>query len=729
MRVDALCQLVRLDLQQSGSVQQIFLHLQLCFHVAQASDGLDPADAGGDGAFAGDVETAHLGGVVQVGAAAQFHGVAAHVDHADYIPVLFGEQRHRAQLLGLVHGHLVAFHTVAFQDGLVDLLLNGDQLFAGDGGEVGEVEAQVIRIDQGAGLLDVVAQDVLEGSLEQVGGGVGTLDGLAAGGVHGSSHFLVAVKFTLGHFAVVQIFARLSLLGIGDSEHGVASGDGALVADLAAHFGVEGGLVQDDNALLAFHDGAAGFVSFYDGQDLAGVGELVIAGEHGGFLVHVAQVDALPTQVAQRLSCLTGTNLLGFHLSGEALLIHGHALVLAHFDGQVDGEAIGVIELEGVSAGEHGLALGLVCFQHFPKDLQTAIDGAAEALLLHLDDTGDVVPLLHQVGISALIFVDDGVADLIQEGTSHAQETAMPCGTAEQAAQHIAAAAVAGQDAIGDHHGSGADVVGDDTQGNIGLVALLVVGAGDLGDFVGDVHDRVHIEQGVHLLTDHGQTFQPHAGVDVLLLQLGVVVMAIVVELGEHVVPHFHIAVTVTAHRAIGFAAAVFFPTIVVDLGTGAAGASAMFPEVVLFAEPEDAVFGNVDVLIPDLKGFVIVQVDRGIETVGIQSHPVGRGQELPAPSDGFLLEVVTEGEVAQHFEIGAVPSSLADVFDVAGADALLTGADPLPGRGLVASEPGLHRRHTGVNEQQGCVILRDQRKAGQTQVILGFEEFQEHLS
>ena len=154
-----------------------------------------------------------------------------------------------------------------------------------------------------------------------------------------------------------------------------------------------------------------------------------------------------------------------------------------------------------------------------------------------------------------------------------------------------------------------------------------------------------------------------------------------------------------------------------------------MFPEVVLFAEPEDAVFGNVDVLIPNLKGFVIVQVDRGIEAVGIQSHPVGRGQELPAPSDGFLLEVVTEGEVTQHFEIGAVPSGLADVFNVAGADALLTGADPFPGRGLVASEPGLHRRHTGVDKQQGCVILRDQRKAGQTQVILGFEEFQEHLS
>ena len=165
MSVDALCQLIGLDLQQSGSVQQILLHLQLCFHVAQAGDSLDTTDAGGDGAFAGDVDAAHFGGVVQVGAAAQFYGVAAHVDHTDYVAVLFREQCHSAQLLGLVHGHLVTFYAVAFQDGLVDLLLDGDQLFAGDGGEVSEVEAQVIRFHQGASLLDVVAQDVLEGSL------------------------------------------------------------------------------------------------------------------------------------------------------------------------------------------------------------------------------------------------------------------------------------------------------------------------------------------------------------------------------------------------------------------------------------------------------------------------------------------------------------------------------------------------------------------------------------
>ena len=41
---------------------------------------------------------------------------------------------------------------------------------------------------------------------------------------------------------------------------------------------------------------------------------------------------------------------------------------------------------------------------------------------------------------------------------------------------------------------------------------------------------------------------------------------------------------------------------------------------------------------------------------------------------DGLVLEVIAEGEVAQHLEEGAVAGGLADVLDIAGADALLAG-------------------------------------------------------
>ena len=96
---------------------------------------------------------------------------------------------------------------------------------------------------------------------------------------------------------------------------------------------------------------------------------------------------------------------------------------------------------------------------------------------------------------------------------------------------------------------------------------------------------------------------------------------------------------------------------------------------------------------------------------------------------NGFTLEVITEREVAQHLEISAVAGSLADVLNVAGTDALLAGADTAAGRGLLTGKVGLHGRHTGVDEQQAGIVLRDQGKAGQTQMVFGLKEAQEHLA
>ena len=70
----------------------------------------------------------------------------------------------------------------------------------------------------------------------------------------------------------------------------------------------------------------------------------------------------------------------------------------------------------------------------------------------------------------------------------------------------------------------------------------------------------------------------------------------------------------------------------------------------------------------------------------------------------------------------------LADVLNIAGADALLAGAHPVP-RGLhLAGEVGLHGGHAAVDEQQAGVVLGNQGEAGEAEVVLGLKEFQEHL-
>ena len=260
------------------------------------------------------------------------------------------------------------------------------------------------------------------------------------------------------------------------------------------------------------------------------------------------------------------------------------------------------------------------------------------------------------------------------------------------------------------------------------FVALAVVRAGYLAHPVGDVHDGVDVEEAGHVLADAGQALEAHAGVDVLVRELGVVALAVGVELGEDVVPDLDIAVAVAADGAVGLAAAVLLAAVVVDLAAGAAGAGAVLPEVVLAAEAEDALGRDADLVAPYGEGLVVVLKDARVEPVGVHADPVGAGEELPAPGDGLVLEVVAEGEVAQHLEEGAVARGLADVVDVAGADALLAGADAPARRDLLAGEVGLERRHAGVYQQQRGVVLRHERKARQAQVSLGFEKAQEHL-
>ena len=70
----------------------------------------------------------------------------------------------------------------------------------------------------------------------------------------------------------------------------------------------------------------------------------------------------------------------------------------------------------------------------------------------------------------------------------------------------------------------------------------------------------------------------------------------------------------------------------------------------------------------------------------------------------------------------------MADILDVARADALLAGAHTAAGRLLFPFEPRLHGRHAGIDQQQGLIVLRDQGKTRQAQMFLAFKKTQEQL-
>ena len=125
---------------------------------------------------------------------------------------------------------------------------------------------------------------------------------------------------------------------------------------------------------------------------------------------------------------------------------------------------------------------------------------------------------------------------------------------------------------------------------------------------------------------------------------------------------------------------------VVEDLGAraadavGAVGRCAGGPEIVVLAHAGDPVGGNLDLVVPDVVRLVVVEIDGDRQPVGGDLEHAA--EELPGPVDRLALEVVAEAEIAQHLEEGLVERRLADVLDVAGAEALLAGGRPREARG-----------------------------------------------
>ena len=272
-------QLHRRGLQQLGSLDQAHIHLIDEIQERFARDGLDAAHAGGNRGFARDAERADLGGVIDMGAAAKLNGLAAHVHDAHDIAVLFAEQGDRAELLRLRDGHFLRLDGHAVQHKLTDKAADLDQLVCGDGGEVCEVVAQAVRLDKGACLMGMVAENRAQSIVQQMRCGVGAHDGLAAGGIDGRGHGIADGQRAGDELAVVHELAALVLLHVGDGEFGGFGVNGAMVGDLAAHFGVERGLVEDKNCIRAGRDRTLKLFIGYTNMEAEGKIVAIVADE------------------------------------------------------------------------------------------------------------------------------------------------------------------------------------------------------------------------------------------------------------------------------------------------------------------------------------------------------------------------------------------------------------------------------------------------------------------
>ena len=117
-------------------------------------------------------------------------------------------------------------------------------------------------------------------------------------------------------------------------------------------------------------------------------------------------------------------------------------------------------------------------------------------------------------------------------------------------------------------------------------------------------------------------------------------------------------------------------------------------------------------ILFPVIRRLVVLMVDGDEELVAVQ--PEFLGNQVPGKLDGVLLEIVAEGEVAEHLEEGVVACRIADIFEVvvlaAGPNAFLRCHRPVVTACLETGEQVLELHHAGVGEHQRRIVLRHQR-------------------
>lgn len=112
----------------------------------------------------------------------------------------------------------------------------------------------------------------------------------------------------------------------------------------------------------------------------------------------------------------------------------------------------------------------------------------------------------------------------------------------------------------------------------------------------------------------------------------------------------------------------------------------------------------------PEIGGFLVAGAvlvalkDGERQLVGVKTEVFFARQELPAPRNHFLLEIVAQRPVAQHFKEGQV-AGVAHVVNITRADALLH-VGQARASGVGRTHQVRHKRvHTGGGEQDGRVI------------------------
>ncbi len=407
--------------------------------------------------------------------------------------------------------------------------------------------------------------------------------------------------------------------------------DDTTVAVLPAHRRIEGGGGDDHRAAFPVRQGLDYFVFGRQGRDRRFALKAVKTGKNRGQRRIKGLINGcVGTHVIGAFPGFAGFFLLLLHQGMKTIHIDGKAFFFHDLDGQVNGKTICIIELKGLGSGQLAdSALRHAAF-HLGQDIKPLVNSIVEFIFFLGEDIKDEILFFFQLRIAFLAAFNDRTAEGGQKNPGDAQQPAVTGGATDDAAQYITPAFIGGHDPVGYHKRGRTDMVGNDTDGHIQAVFLSVALAGNLTYFILKGLYGINVENRGYILNRRRQALQSHSGIYVLLLKLAVVAFAVTVKLGEDIVPYFYKAVAVTADGAVRLAAAVFFAAVIIDLRTRATRTRAVFPEIILLAKTVNPFRGDADLLVPDRKSLVIIQINRRVKTLGRQ--PGNLGKKLPGP-------------------------------------------------------------------------------------------------
>ena len=413
---------------------------------------------------------------------------------------------------------------------------------------------------------------------------------------------------------------------------------------------------------------------------------------------------------------------------GKAVGVYGQAFFGGQLFRQLQREAIGVVQAEGLLAADFGF--GLIVRILLGHEFILAADaGDALVELLHAggqrgfepggflhDFVQNVGFLFHQQRIGFVVdLLDEDLAHFGQHGGFETQLTRVADGTAKQTAEDVSGAHVGGQDAVhvADQHGGGADMIRNDPHRLLRFGVLVIPESGLFFQMPDHRQEQVGLVAVSHAVQEGQHPIQAETGVHVFIGQRSVSV-GILDVLHIHVVADFNIPAAAAgrpAVRAAGLIVAGVKPFVVRAAG-GACG-SFQFPPVVALGQIEDMIRQDADFL-QQVCGFIISRrsvvafKDGRADFLSVQAENLG--QQVVAPPGLFLFKIVAQRPVAHHFEESEV-GRVADAFDIHRADAALHVAQPfLSGGMFLAEQIGHQRLHTGHVEHDAGGAVADQR-------------------